>query len=101
MAGRLLRERRRDDPSMGAAVESIVPMIGRTTQTLLDWGWREEVDSGERDAIPHTEIKRAWQANVQVDGVPKVWKQMNRSGSQLKPGQPATGNSAMPLTCLH
>ncbi len=26
------------------------------------------------------EIKRVWQANMQVYGVPKVWKQMNREG---------------------
>ena len=26
------------------------------------------------------EIRRVWQANMQVYGVPKVWKQMNREG---------------------
>ncbi|CAG9241871.1 transposase [Burkholderia diffusa] len=52
---------------MWAAVESIAPMIGCTPQTLLDWVKREE-------------IKRVWRANMQVYGVPKVWKQMNRKG---------------------
>lgn len=32
----------------------------------------------KRDQILRPEIKRVWQANMQVYGVPKVWKQMNR-----------------------
>ena len=34
----------------------------------------------KRDAVLQPEIKRVWQANMQVYGVPKVWKQMNREG---------------------
>ena len=34
----------------------------------------------KRDEILQPEIKRVWQANMQVYGVPKVWKQMNREG---------------------
>jgi putative transposase len=34
----------------------------------------------KRDAILQPEIKCVWQANMQVYGVPKVWKQMNREG---------------------
>lgn len=34
----------------------------------------------KRDEILMQEIKRVWQANMQVYGVPKVWKQMNREG---------------------
>jgi putative transposase len=33
-----------------------------------------------RDEVLQPEIKRVWQANMQVYGVPKVWKQMNREG---------------------
>jgi putative transposase len=34
----------------------------------------------KRDEALQPEIKRVWQANMQVYGVPKVWKQMNREG---------------------
>ncbi|MDW9225963.1 integrase core domain protein [Burkholderia cepacia] len=34
----------------------------------------------KRDELLQQEIKRVWQANMQVYGVPKVWKQMNREG---------------------
>ncbi|OUE36205.1 transposase [Burkholderia territorii] len=33
-----------------------------------------------RDEVLQPEIKRVWRANMQVYGVPKVWKQMNREG---------------------
>jgi len=68
----------------------------------LDLGARC-TDRGERNAILQTEIQCVWQANVQVDGVPKVWKEMNRQRGQLKLRlrRTATGNSETPLTCLH
>jgi transposase InsO family protein len=34
----------------------------------------------KRDEILQPEIKRVWQSKMQVYGVPKVWKQMNREG---------------------
>jgi putative transposase len=34
----------------------------------------------KRDEFLRPEIKRVWQANMQVYGVDKVWKQMNREG---------------------
>jgi transposase InsO family protein len=34
----------------------------------------------KRDELLQPEIKRVWQGNMQVYGVPKVWKQMNREG---------------------
>ena len=34
----------------------------------------------KRDQILQPEIERVWQANMQVHGVPKIWKQMNREG---------------------
>ena len=34
----------------------------------------------KRDEVLQPEIKRVWQANMQVCGVPKLWKQMNREG---------------------
>jgi transposase-like protein len=37
-AGGLVREQRGEHPSLWPAVESIAPMTGRTSQTLLKWG---------------------------------------------------------------
>ncbi|SIT46600.1 transposase (fragment) [Paraburkholderia ribeironis] len=34
----------------------------------------------KRDEFLRPEIKRVWQANMQVYGADKVWKQMNREG---------------------
>ena len=34
----------------------------------------------KRDEVLQAEIKRVWATNMQVYGVPKVWKQMNRDG---------------------
>ncbi len=34
----------------------------------------------KRDETLQPEIKRVWETNMQVYGVPKVWKQMNREG---------------------
>jgi putative transposase len=34
----------------------------------------------KRDELLQPEIGRVWRANMQVYGVPKVWKQMNREG---------------------
>ncbi|MGB8421432.1 MAG: IS3 family transposase [Paraburkholderia sp.] len=170
-AVRMVQEHRGEYPSQWAAIESIAPKIGCTSQTLLGWVKREEVDSGEgvttsererlkalerevkelrraneilklasaffgpggtrpppevlkafvdqhrdtfgvesickvlriapsgyrrhaaqlrdpsrrcarakRDEFLTPEIKRVWQANMQVYGADKVWKQLNREG---------------------
>lgn len=39
---RLVREQRSEHPSLRAAVESIAPMIGCTSQTLLGWVNQEQ-----------------------------------------------------------
>jgi transposase len=57
-AVRLVREQRGEHPSLWAAVESIAPKIGSTSQTLLDWVKRDEVDSGERDGVSTSERER-------------------------------------------
>jgi transposase len=57
-AVRLVREQRGEHPSLWAAVESIAPKIGCTSQTLLDWVKREEVDNGERGGVSTSERER-------------------------------------------
>jgi transposase-like protein len=57
-AFRLVREQRGEHLSLWAAVESIAPKIGGTSQTLLEWFKRDEVDSGERDGVTASELER-------------------------------------------
>jgi len=54
----LVREQRSEHPSLWAAVESIAPMIGCTSQTLLGWVKQEQVESGERDGVTTSERER-------------------------------------------
>ncbi|MFC6308070.1 IS3 family transposase [Paraburkholderia dipogonis] len=57
-AVRMVREHRGEYPSQWAAIESIAPKIGCTSQTLLGWVKREEVDGGERDGVTTSERER-------------------------------------------
>lgn len=57
-AVRLVREQRSEHPSLWAAVESIAPMIGCTSQTLLGWVKQEQVNSGEQDGVTTSERER-------------------------------------------
>ena len=57
-AVRLVREQRGEHSSLWAAVESIAPKIGCTSQTLLDWVKRDQVDCGERDGVTTSERER-------------------------------------------
>ncbi|MGU7776396.1 IS3 family transposase [Burkholderia sp. MR1-5-21] len=57
-AVRLVREQRSEHPSLWAAVESIAPMIGCTSQTLLGWVKQEQVETGERDGVTASERDR-------------------------------------------
>ncbi|SIT37518.1 transposase (fragment) [Paraburkholderia ribeironis] len=41
---------------------------------------RRNAVRAKRDELLQPEIRRVWQANMPVYGVPKVWKQMNREG---------------------
>jgi transposase-like protein len=50
-AVRLVREQRGEHPSLWAAVETIAPMIGCSSQTLLGWVKRDQIDSGEREGV--------------------------------------------------
>ncbi len=59
-AVRMVREHRDEYPSQWAAIESIAPKIGCTSQTLPWWVKREEVDSGKRirSTIPDVTAQR-------------------------------------------
>ncbi|GJH21775.1 transposase [Caballeronia novacaledonica] len=57
-AVRMVREHRDEYPSKWAAIESIAPKIGCTSQTLLGWIKRDEVDSGEREGVSTAERER-------------------------------------------
>jgi transposase-like protein len=76
-AVRLVREQRGEHPSLWAAVESIAPKIGCTSQTLLDWVKRDEVDSGERDGVSTSERAR-------LKALEREVKELRRANEILK-----------------
>lgn len=47
---RMVQEHRGESP-LWAAIESIAPKIGCTSNTLLDWVKREQVDSSARPGV--------------------------------------------------
>ena len=57
-AVRLVREQRGEHPSLWGAVETIAPMIGCSSQTLLGWVKRDQIDSGEREGVSASERER-------------------------------------------
>lgn len=103
-AVRMVQEHRGEYPSLWTAIESIAPKIGCVPQTLNEWvkrakqglagrpvgisktcGAHTRVPQGlrpgssRRDADA-TDIERVWQANMQVYGADKVWRQLAREG---------------------
>lgn len=57
-AVRLVQEHQGEYPSLWLAVESIAPKIGCSSQTLLNWVKRNEVDSGQRAGLGTSEQQR-------------------------------------------
>ena len=90
---RLVQEARKDYPSLWSAIESIAPKIGCAAVTLHEWVKKHEVDTGIRDGVPtaererikalEREVKELRQANFQVYGADKVWRQLQREGIQV------------------
>ena len=76
-AVRLVREQRGEHPSLWAAVESIAPKIGCTSQTLPDWVKRDEVDSGEREGVSTSERER-------LKALEREVKELRRANEILK-----------------
>jgi len=54
----MVREHRDEYPSQWAAIESIAARIGCTSQTLLGWIKRDEIDSGECEGVSTSERER-------------------------------------------
>lgn len=68
-AVRLVQEHRADYPSLWLAVESIAPKIGCSSQTLLTWVKRQEIDSGKREGLTTSErdeFKRLQRENKEL-----------------------------------
>ena len=57
-AVRLVQEHKGEYPSLWLAVESIAPKIGCSSQTLLTWVKRSEIDSGQRAGVSTSEQQR-------------------------------------------
>lgn len=57
-AVRMVQEHRSDYPSLWTAVQSIVPKIGCTAETLQEWVKRVAVDAGQRVGITTSETQR-------------------------------------------
>ena len=55
---RLVQEHKGEYPSLWLAVESIAPKIGCSSQTLLNWVKRSEIDSGQRAGVSTSEQQR-------------------------------------------
>lgn len=54
-AVRLVQEHRGGYPSLWLAVASIAPKVGCSSQPLLNWVKREEVDGGQREGLRTSE----------------------------------------------
>lgn len=57
-AVRMVFESRSEYGSQWAAIESIAPKIGCSTQTLCNWVRQHERDTGQRDGMTTTEAAR-------------------------------------------
>lgn len=73
----MVREHRGEYPSQWAAIESIAPKIGCTSQTLPGWVKREEVDSGEREGVSMSERAR-------LEVLERERKELRRANEILK-----------------
>ena len=76
-AVRLVREQRGEHLSLWALVESIAPKIGCTSQTLLEWFKRDEIDSGKRAGVTTSERER-------LTALERELKELRRANKLLK-----------------
>ena len=76
-AVRLVQEHRADYPSLWLAVESIAPKIGCSSQTLLNWIKRHEIDTGAREGVSTSEQER-------IKALERENKELRRANEILK-----------------
>jgi transposase-like protein len=76
-AVRLVGEQRGEHPSLWVAVETIAPMIGYPSQTLLGWVKRDQIDSGEREGVTTSESER-------LKTLEREKKELRRANETLK-----------------
>src|SRR3970282_2149484 len=92
-AVRMVREHGPGHPSQWAAITSIASKFGCTAETLRNWVRQAERDSGQRGGLTtderqrpkdleraHRQIRRVYDANFQVYGPRKVWRELRREG---------------------
>ena len=76
-AVRMFHEVRAQYPSRWKAIESIASKIGCTPTTLLSWGKRTEVDSGQRAGVTTEERER-------IKALEREAKELRRANEILK-----------------
>jgi transposase-like protein len=70
-------EQRGEHASQWAAIESIAPKIGCTSQTLLNWVRQHERDTGQRDGLTSAEQQR-------IKALEREVKELRRANEILK-----------------
>ena len=76
-AVRMVFEQRSEHASQWAAIESIAPKIGCTSQTLLNWVRQYERDSGQREGVTTAEQQR-------IKALEREVKELRRANEILK-----------------
>jgi transposase-like protein len=74
---RMVAEQRGEHASQWAAIESIAPKIGCTSQTLLNWVRQHERDTGQRDGLTTAEQQR-------IKALEREVKELRRANEILK-----------------
>ena len=74
---RMVFEQRGEHASQWAAIESIAPKIGCTSQTLLNWVRQHERDTGQRDGLTSAEQQR-------IKALEREVKELRRANEILK-----------------
>ncbi len=73
----MVRKHRGEYPSLWSAFQSIAPKIGCTSQALLGWVKRDEIDSGERGGVTTSERER-------LKALEREVKELRRANEILK-----------------
>jgi len=74
---RMVFEQRGEHASQWAAIESIAPKIGCTSQTLLNWVRQHERDTGQRDGLTTAEHQH-------IKALEREVKELRRANEILK-----------------